>query len=289
MTSATHIPLRAPIRPSAQSPARLPHRLRILARMVRMNVMLTLEYRVGFFLSMGNLVLRPAVALLVWLAASDAGVQLPYDRQQFVTYFVLMGLVSLATQTWTAEYVEEDIRTGDLNKSLLRPAPNVLHYVANNAGEKLVKVVLLLPAILLLTLAFRHELRLPADAATWLLFAVAVALAAVLDFLIDYLTGSLAFFLQDVNGVLSLQRLCYGLLAGRFVPLAFFPPSLAGLLEAQPFRYTLSFPLEVLTAGLSPSALARGFAWQAGYCLALLLAYRLVWRQGLRAYSATGA
>ena len=263
--------------------------LRVFTRMIKMNVMLTMEHRVSFFISMGNLVLQPAIALLVWLAASDAGVQLPYDRSQFVTYFVLMGLVSLATQTWTAEYVEEDIRYGDLNKSLLRPAPNVLHYVANNAGEKVVKLALLLPPVLALALAFRHELRLPTEAAAWLLFAMALAVAAVLHFLFDYLIGSLAFFLQDVNGVLSLERLCYGLLAGRFVPLAFFPPSLTGLLESQPFRYTLSFPLEVLTADLSPAALARGFAWQTGYCAALLLAYRVVWRHGLRAYGATGA
>jgi ABC-2 type transport system permease protein len=264
-------------------------RLRVLARMVKMNVLLTMEYRLAFFISMGNRVLRPAIALLVWLAASDAGAALPFDRSQFVTYFVLMGLVSLATQTWTAEYVEEDIRYGDLNKSLLRPAPNVLHYVANNVGEKLVKLALLLPAVLLLALAFRHELRLPTDGGTWALFAVALVLAAVLSFLIDYLTGSLAFFMQDVTGVLELERLASGLLAGRFVPLAFFPPSVSGLLEAQPFRYTLSFPLEVLTAALSPPALARGFAWQVAYCAAFLVAYRLVWRHGLRAYGATGA
>src|SRR5439155_7558590 len=147
--------------------------LRVLIRMVKMNVMLTVEYRVSFFISMGNLVLRPAIALLVWLAASDAGVHLPYDRSQFVTYFVLMGLVSLATQTWTAEYVEEDIRYGDLNKSLLRPAPNVLHYVANNAGEKVVKLALLLPPALLLALVFRHELRLPAEPSRWLFAAAA--------------------------------------------------------------------------------------------------------------------
>ncbi len=223
--------------------------LRIVARLVKMNVMLTLEYRVGFFISMINLVMNPTIALLVWLTVSESGVPLPYDRGQFVTYFVLMALVSLATQTWTAEYVEQDIRDGHLNKSLLRPAPNILHYVDNNLGEKVVK----------------------------------------LGFLLDYSLGSLAFWLQDVSGVLSLERLLYGLLAGRFVPLAFFPPELTGLLEALPFRYLLSFPLELLTADLPPAALARGFAWQAAYVLGALAAYRAVWRYGLRAYAATGA
>jgi len=77
-------------------------------------------------------------------------------------------------------------------------------------------------------------------------------------------------------------------LAGQFVPLALFPPSMAGFLEVQPFRYTLSFPLEVLTGSLAPDALARGFAWQAGYLLGLSALYRLIWHYGLRAYAASG-
>lgn len=263
--------------------------LRIVARLVKMNVMLTLEYRVGFFIAMINLVLNPTIALLVWLTVSESGVPLPYDRGQFVTYFVLMALVSLATQTWTAEYVEQDIRDGDLNKSLLRPAPNILHYVANNLGEKVVKLGLLLPPVLLVGLVYRDALQLPTSPSRWLLFGVALVLASALRFLLDYSLGSLAFWLQDVSGVLSLERLLYGLLAGRFVPLAFFPPELTGLLEALPFRYLLSFPLELLTADLPPAALARGFAWQAAYVLGALAAYRAVWRYGLRAYAATGA
>lgn len=263
--------------------------LRVVARLVKMNVMLTLEYRVAFFISMVNLVLTPTIALLVWLTVSEAGVPLPYDRGQFVTYFILMGLVSMATQTWTAEYVQEDIRYGDLNKSLLRPAPNVLHYITNNVGEKVIKLGLLLPPLILLGLLFRDALQLPTAPGRWLLFGLAVVLAAALNFLLDYSIGSLAFWLQDVSGVLSLERLLYGLLAGRFVPLAFFPPELAGLLQALPFRYLLSFPLELLTADLPPSALAGGFAWQGVYLLGFLAAYRVVWRYGLRAYAASGA
>jgi ABC-2 type transport system permease protein len=263
--------------------------LRLAAQLVKMNVMLTMEYRVGFFIAMVNLVLRPAIALLVWLTVARAGVRLPYDREQFVTYFVLMGLVSLATQTWTWEYVAADIRRGDLNKVLVRPAPHVLHYICNNLGEKVVKLGLLLPPIAAMVLVFHDQIRVPADPLRWALFGSAVVLAAVLTFLVDYLMGSLAFWLQDVSGAVGVKRLLEGLLAGRLVPLAFFPEWMAGFLEAQPFRYLLSFPLEVLTADLPAAALARGFAWQAAYCLVLVGAYRLLWRHGLRSYAASGA
>jgi ABC-2 type transport system permease protein len=108
-------------------------------------------------------------------------------------------------------------------------------------------------------------------------------------FLLDFVIGSLAFWMQDVNGLIRLKNLVGAFLAGQFIPLALFPPRFAGLLEAQPFRYTLSFPLEVVTGSLTPAATARGFAWQVAYCLGLWCCYRLLWRYGLRSYAATGA
>ena len=79
-----------------------------------------------------------------------------------------------------------------------------------------------------------------------------------------------------------------GFLAGRLVPLALFPPALGPLLEAQPFRYTLSFPLEVVTGALDGPALLRGFGWQVAWLVLLIVAYRLVWRRGLRLYGSVG-
>jgi ABC-2 type transport system permease protein len=257
-----------------------------------LNVMLTMEYRVSFLIIMLNTVTGPTVALLVWLTLQEtlqaAGAGLPLDRGQLVTYFVSMGLVSMATSTWAAVYLAEDIRNGTLSAWLVRPAPEVLQRVGNNLGEKVVKLGLLLPLVGAVAVVFRGDLRLPATPLPWILFGVALVLAAVLNFLLDYCLGSLAFWLQNVDAAVSLDGLLRGLLAGRFIPLVFFPAGLQGFLAVQPWRFTLSFPLEVLTGGLPAEALATGFLWQTGYVVAAGVGLRLLWRLGLRGYAATG-
>jgi ABC-2 type transport system permease protein len=258
-------------------------------RMTAMNVMSTIEYRAAFFVYMVNVVATPLISLLVWLTVSEQGVALPYDRGQFVTYYVLLSVVSMLTSTWLAPFVAEEIRLGGLSPWLLRPAPYVANLAANNVGEKIVKLPLLLPLAALVALFFRADLRLPADPPGWLLFALALPLAAAVAFLLDFVIGSLAFWMQDVIGLVRLKNLVGAFLAGQLIPLALFPPEAAGFLEAQPFRYTLSFPLELLTGSLTSAAVARGFAWQIGYCAGLWACYRLLWRYGLRSYSATGA
>ena len=263
--------------------------LRLLAQFTRANVMLTLEYRAAFFVYMFNIVAGPTVALLVWLAVREhAAEPLPLDRSQLVTYFILMAVVSMLTDTWMGFYVAADIRSGDLAKFLMWPAPTMAHGIGNNLGEKIVKVGLLLPLVALVALVFREDVRVPLEPARWLLFIVALILAAALSFLLDYLIGSLAFFIQDVSGIATLNRLVEGLLAGRFVPLVLFPPALFPFLEVQPWRYLLSFPIEILTSPLALDAIARGLALQSGYLVLLVFAHQVLWRRGLRVFAATG-
>lgn len=262
---------------------------RVLWRMVALNVMMTLEYRGAFVIYMFNTVAGPTISLLVWLAVSGTGATLPYDRAQFVTYYVLLSVTAMLTATWTGWFLGENIRLGDLSSHLLRPAHFLIGMVGNNIGEKIIKLPLLLPLVGVVALAFRDDLRLPTDPRAWGLFFLSLPLAASVAFLLDIAVGALAFWIDEVNALLRGQAMLGAFLSGQYVPLALFPSGAAGWLEAQPFRYTLSFPLEILTGTLSDTAVARGFAFQAGYCVVLWALNRALWHYGLRSYSAVGA
>ncbi|MDP9383087.1 MAG: ABC-2 family transporter protein [Chloroflexota bacterium] len=264
--------------------------VRFLYQLALRTMMRTLEYRATFFVYMTGAVIGPTISLLVWLTVSQQGLSLPYDREQCVTYYVLLATVSLLTASWVAEYgLADAIRLGKLSPLLLRPAPAILHYVGDNLGQKAVMLPLQLPLVALVTVVFHEYLRLPAEPWSWLLFAVSLPMAATVAFLLDYLTGLLAFWIQDVKGIIEAKNLIGAFLAGQLVPLALFPDWSSGFLLLQPFRYTLSFPLEVLIGGLSEAQIALGFAIQMGYCVLLWAAYHVAWRYGVRMYSVAGA
>jgi len=248
-----------------------------------------LEYRGAFAIwVLGDLV-RALISLAVWLTVSEYSGRLPLDRSQLVTYFVAQGLVSTFTISWLVHLVPENIREGHLSPKLLRPVSPLAHFIGDNLGQKAVRLILLIPITAAAGLLFRADLRLPADAWTWVLFVIAVLLAAAVSFFLDMVLSSLAFWLQDVWGVESAYRLAERFLNGGLIPLALFPSWLLAPAQAQPFRYTLSFPLEILTGALTSDGLASGFIWQLGYVVGLYALYRVQWRYGLRAYSAAGA
>jgi len=264
--------------------------VRVVWRETAIEVMRSMEYRAFFAIYMADTLLVPLISLAVWLRVRESATRgLPFDRSQLVTYYLLLGLVNMLTSAWLGSYLAKNIRLGTLSPKLLRPVSPLTFYAGNNLGEKVVKLLMMGPMVLVVALLFRADVRLPADAGTWLVFVWTLAAAIAVSFLVDVVMGSLAFWIQDVTGIANFKDLAQRFLSGRLVPLAFFPASLAGLLEAQPFRYTLSFPLEVVTGTLDSAALVRGLAWQAAWCIGLYALYRMLWRYGLRVYGAVGA
>jgi ABC-2 type transport system permease protein len=260
--------------------------VRLFGALLAREFTITLHYRWWLAtLQLSNLVV-PVVSLLVWRGAIGLGARPPVSESFLTTYLVLVSLVSMLTSSWTARYLADSIRLGTVSVWLVRPCSTHLMGLANNVAEKVVKGGLMLPPVALLGLVFRHQLGLPGEVRRWVLFAASVGLAGGITFCLDVVVGSLAFWLGDIAAVDRLRDLLGRTLSGALIPLALFPSSLAGFLHVEPFRYVVSFPLEVL---LGDTDLRTGFAWQAAWFGGFASAAVVIWRVGLRGYQGAGA
>jgi ABC-2 type transport system permease protein len=263
--------------------------LRVIRRLMMIDHSTALLYRVEFVMFMISTVIGPAISLMIWRAALDNGASLPVDAEYLTTYFVLLGVVSMLTSSWLSGFLAEEIRLGQISKWIVRPGSTHLNLIANNLGEKLIKSVPLAPMIALLWWFFRDTVVLPADPVTWLLFAISVVAAAVMIFAIDVMVGALAFWIDDIGGIDRARNLLEVILRGQLVPLALMPLWARGFVDAQPYRFTLSFSLELLLGDLTATQIAIGMAMQLIYPALAVLGAIWLWRRGLRAYSAAGA
>jgi ABC-2 type transport system permease protein len=120
------------------------------------------------------------------------------------------------------------------------------------------------------------------------LAAGAMLLAVGVRFLLAYCLSLVAFWTRQSGALLSVNDTLFYLLAGQVAPVALFPGALNRLASVLPYRYMLSFPVEVLMGSLSGQELVRGFAMQ-GIWLALFTGICLyINKQGVRRYSAVG-
>lgn len=258
---------------------------RVLRILVLREVTIMLHYRWWLaFLQLSNIV-APAISLLVWRGAIAQGATPPVTETFLTTYLVLVSIVAMLTSSWTSGFLAASIRLGGLSSWLVRPCSTHLNGIANNLGEKVVKLFLLVPLVAVLGVIFRSEVELPSQSTRWLAFAVSLLMAGAMTFSLDVVIGSLAFWFEDVSAIDRLRSLLSRILSGALIPLALFPSAFANFLNAQPFRFMVSFPLEVLLGHPSASSFALQIAWFAAF----VGAAALVWRVGLRSYQGAGA
>jgi len=100
--------------------------------------------------------------------------------------------------------------------------------------------------------------------------------------------GSLAFFWESALGLFDLWLGFYFLFSGYLMPLELLPGPLRAIGDWLPFRYMLSFTVEVTLGLVDRQQMLHGLAMQWGWTAALAIGAVVTWEAGVRRYSAFG-
>ena len=223
---------------------------------------------------------------MVWSTAAGGETIGGLGRGEFVAYYLVLMLVNQLTYAQTNWTVGDVIRYGKMNALLLRPMSPVYDALASEIAGKVVYMAFVIPATTILVLILRPELHVTPQ--NGLAFVLALALAWALRFFWGYWLALLAFWATRADGLLALQDSLVFLLAGQVAPTTLLPGLLQKAATALPFRYMIGFPVEVLTGQLSAAEVWIGFAIQIGWLAVALTLFAVLWRAGVRRYSAVG-
>jgi ABC-2 type transport system permease protein len=245
-----------------------------------------LQYRSFFFILAFGWMIPPLIYLLVWAtAAGEQGIA-GLTRGNIVAYYLALILVNQVTYAQTNWTVGDLIRYGQMNRILLRPIPPVYDALASEFAGKVVYLAFLVPVVSLLALILRPQIDIHLE--NVLAFLPALLLAWALRFFWGYWLALLAFWATRADALLALQDSLIFLLAGQVAPIAFLPGILQTAAKILPFRYMVAFPVEVLSGQLSTADVIAGFTAQVIWLFVALALYLLLWRMGLRRYTAIG-
>lgn len=262
--------------------------MRAIWALIKIHWLEIFEYRVDSLIyTLGN-ILFPLVMLVVWLKISQSsGDRLAYSANQLSIYYLTLGFVQLVTSVWSAWFIDEDIRNGRLSKYLTKPISYFWYSATQNISEKAFRLFILLPFLLIAYFTFKVDFNFTA----WslMLFFLSLVLALILRLLVDFSLGLLAFWLSDNRAALSCYQLLDTTLSGRVIPLVFFPAVFGSILYFSPFRFWVSFPIEIMVGKITQDQIWQGFILQISWILIAFVVMKLVWFFGIREYQAVGA
>ena len=247
----------------------------------------SIEYRGQILIWILSSVL-PLVMMLVWIQiANTQGPINGFSSIDFVEYYLMVTFFRRLTGAWIFWDVDADIRNGTLSPQLLKPIHPLHHALTHVIASKPIQIIIVLPPIIIASLLVgaHYDLRLQ----TLVLAFLATTGALLIEFLVQAIIGSFAFWISHGQAVIDVWFWTRSLLSGWIIPLAMFPVALQALLVVLPFRYCLAFPIEIVLGGLTPDQIALGLVIQFAWVGVFFALFQLVWRRGLKSYGAVGA
>jgi ABC-2 type transport system permease protein len=247
------------------------------------------QYRASLLIWMIGQVLEPLVYLIVWsiVSNSSGGSVGDYTTKDFAAYFIVLMLVNQFTYTWIMYEFEYRVREGILSFALLKPVHPIHSDIADNVSSKL----LTLPVMILIAAGLAALFHASISPPPWAiaLFIPALLLAFLVRFLLEWTLALAAFWTTRVGAINQTYFVLMLFLSGQIAPLTLLPSSIQVVAEILPFRWMIGFPVELLLGRLTLAEALMGLGAQAAWLLVSFVLLRIVWRTGVRNYSAVGA
>jgi ABC-2 type transport system permease protein len=243
-----------------------------------------IEYRAEIFLWALSGAL-PLILMGVWIQASGRS-NFGLDSLQFARYFFAVFLVRQFTTIWVIWEFEREIMSGTLSFRLLQPIDPVWHHVARHLAEKMTRLSVVIAFIILFFLLYPQAFWIPSFKSVFL-FVMAIAIAFIVRFTIQYTFAMLAFWTERANAIEQFWFLFYIFLSGMIAPLEVFPAAVRQIVLWTPFPYLVHFPAALLID--LPVNMGQGILVMFLWGMSFFILNRWLWRRGLRRYSGMGA
>jgi len=229
----------------------------------------------------------PLILLPVWHAVAEEAPLRGFSQNRFTAYFLAGFIVRQMVGNWASWTINYEVRTGSLNRRLLRPIHPVWSYATESLASVPMRSALAFPiAVLLIALTGMSEL---ADTTlAWVVAPLAVLGSWAIGFFAHVAIGALSLWMHQSIKVVDVWLAGFYVFSGYLIPVALSPGWLRSLSWALPFPYMHGFPIDVVTGALTDAQLLQRLGMQWAWVLALAVISMTLFQRGLRRYGAFG-
>lgn len=237
-------------------------------------------YRLEVLTEVGSLVLRVYLLRMLWTALyTQNAAPLNLPLHSMITYATIALLMSLILEVDGTRLIREKVREGTIATDLMKPISVPLYFFSDGFGQTVLHAVLVIPSLAFALLLVHIDVPSPA---TLGIFALSMLLGYALNFFLNFVMNSIAFWALETFAMQLIVRWASDLLSGQIIPLTFFPGIFGNIVFALPFAAIYSTPLLIYVGVISPSAWGISLLVQALWLAFFGVLSTIIWRAAAR-------
>lgn len=264
--------------------------LRQIGGGTRIYLRIARQYRRAFLFQLIIYPVQLLFAWQLWHAAMHSGLlrsQSLFDTSTILLYYAFTYLMMKLMETGRlATQVADDIHTGRLVVYQARPVEYWQILASQHLSRLIINASLCLPIVLSLLAVYHGALHLTAGSVVG--FVLTAVLAVLLESVLYFCIGIAGFWVDKIWGLLLMAQFLISLLAGRLLPLSFFPDSFLTYANALPFRWMSYEPIRLLLTQPAPGTVVTGLLIQLVWLAIFIAGAAALWRKGLTKFSGHG-
>jgi ABC-2 type transport system permease protein len=263
---------------------------KIFQRLWQVNWAEQWQYRANLIMYLLYWLVSPIIYLAVWTSiANSKGSVNGLTANDFTTYYMTLLIVDQITSNIVIHTFGYKIQDGTLAGELIRPIhPMLTNALVNNIAFKALTILGFIPIWIILFFLFKPDYG--GVTLTGILLSIpAMILGFFISFLLSASITALAFWTTRVYSIHEFYYALVLLFSGQFVPLTLMPKVIQEIAQYLPFQLFLYYPVQLILGRLSSAQIVQGYGMGLIWLIVAITVFNLVWRNGVKRFSAVGA
>ncbi len=250
-----------------------------------------LEYRANVYVGLFSIFSGILIEFLIWkqiFTIREIKLIRGFTLDELVVFIFLSMIVGQLKSSWTTSLEMIDaIRTGGLNKYLIRPVSFYTYHLMMFLGQNSLfyiaySILILSFPVIFPGLAFIDTLQV-------LGFLGALVLSIYLSYNMYYMMVCVSFWFHEVRALVIGYNIANIILSGQIIPLRFFPDFYLDIIVYTPLPFLVDLPVSIATGHLSPKLWLGKFTLGIFWCIFTWLMGKILYNSGIKEYGGYGA
>lgn len=262
------------------------------SRIFRIALIERMTYRGDFLFGTVLRFLPIVTTILLWRAVYEGSGQTElggFQYREMVAYLLLTNISRMfSSMPGLAAGIAREVREGTLKRYLVQPLDLVGYLLASRIAHKVAYITMaFLPYAGLFYVCRGYFDGFP-DATTLAAYALSLVLAFLVGFFFEATVGMVGFWFLEVTSILYIVMTLNYFISGHMLPLDLLPQPWATILKVLPFQYMAYFPAVIFLGKIQGWSLVMHLALELFWAVAFMILARVLYKAGLKRYSAFG-